>query len=694
MEDNIQSIFERSEAEFEYYVKYSIYFPETASSIENLHQISAEIRALAEQITGEYLWQKDRFGISITQSSIRDPQYRFLHGITRYGDCVTDEWLVVYILKEISKRYKDAVVDVSDNDGEFLLIEAAMELPSWLDPSNSENRSYIYQDHLHIIPLPKSPAEIIHIPSGKLMRSRAIDIVRSHAVSTQASAAIEAAAFYRIKGFPTKAMDEKHRARCTVPAKLAYILLKQPQLISHAVEVFYTRDPSNMKAASRMSTFPPNEMVTTVVDMTKTCYAKLTSQQFYAPKPFRMPSRSNPRKFNAAELGMKIACAFEMLYTDKRVNVRAPTKDTTIEDYDFENDTTWNEYKKRLERRGYFKGELQGSIRYRQLEVVAKQQHLSNQLQGVDQLDEDIELSSIDGKNTNTTLKGTPQQQMDQILQDFSEANLEHQLHAAQSKPEDDDSWMNVNPQQLEELLKQYGGLNMNEGDFGVSSQEAGGDVDLDAIMKKFEGFVNYEQSGVEGAEFPRESLGEFSDDDEDEGGSEYESENDEISFDPNQFMNILRSTLGGPSEEVESHVTKEPIATTVEQQLASLQEISDEEAERLQKLNENEDSTIESLYNDMDEELRGHKKINASFHKSVRFQPSTGEAKGESLDEMDIEEDEDAPVDIELNLVKNMLESFKSQEGLPGPIGNIMNRMGIVMPRDEASMESTNIEH
>jgi hypothetical protein len=417
---------------------------------------------------------------------------------------VTDEWLVVYILKEISKRYKDAVVDVSDNDGEFLLIEAAMELPSWLDPSNSENRSYIYQDHLHIIPLPKSPAEIIHIPSGKLMRSRAIDIVRSHAVSTQASAAIEAAAFYRIKGFPTKAMDEKHRARCTVPAKLAYILLKQPQLISHAVEVFYTRDPSNMKAASRMSTFPPNEMVTTVVDMTKTCYAKLTSQQFYAPKPFRMPSRSNPRKFNAAELGMKIACAFEMLYTDKRVNVRAPTKDTTIEDYDFENDTTWNEYKKRLERRGYFKGELQGSIRYRQLEVVAKQQHLSNQLQGVDQLDEDIELSSIDGKNTNTTLKGTPQQQMDQILQDFSEANLEHQLHAAQSKPEDDDSWMNVNPQQLEELLKQYGGLNMNEGDFGVSSQEAGGDVDLDAIMKKFEGFVNYEQSGVEGAEFPR----------------------------------------------------------------------------------------------------------------------------------------------------------------------------------------------
>lgn len=102
----------------------------------------------------------------------------------------------------------------------------------------------------------------------------------------------------------------------------------------------------------------------------------------------------------------------------------------------------------------------------------------------------------------------------------------------------------------------------------------------------------------------------------------------------------------------------------------------------------------MESFYNDMDEELRGHRKINASFQKSVRFQPSTHESDEESGDEMEMEEDEDAPIDIELNLVKNMLESFKSQEGLPGPIGNIMNRMGIVMPRDEASMETPNIEH
>ena len=29
---------------------------------------------------------------------------------------------------------------VQDNDGEFLLIEAADQIPAWLDPENSDNR--------------------------------------------------------------------------------------------------------------------------------------------------------------------------------------------------------------------------------------------------------------------------------------------------------------------------------------------------------------------------------------------------------------------------------------------------------------------------------------------------------------------------------------------------------------------------
>lgn len=48
--------------------------------------------------------------------------------------------MVVFVLREISKHIPGSIVRVQDNDGEFLLIEAADYIPSWLDPDNSDNR--------------------------------------------------------------------------------------------------------------------------------------------------------------------------------------------------------------------------------------------------------------------------------------------------------------------------------------------------------------------------------------------------------------------------------------------------------------------------------------------------------------------------------------------------------------------------
>lgn len=48
--------------------------------------------------------------------------------------------MIVFLLREISKRIPGSIIRVQDNDGEFLLIEAADYIPSWLDPDNSDNR--------------------------------------------------------------------------------------------------------------------------------------------------------------------------------------------------------------------------------------------------------------------------------------------------------------------------------------------------------------------------------------------------------------------------------------------------------------------------------------------------------------------------------------------------------------------------
>jgi hypothetical protein len=38
-------------------------------------------------------------------------------------------------------------------------------------------------------------------------------------------------------------------------------------------------------------------------------------------------------------------------------------------------------------------------------------------------------------------------------------------------------------------------------------------------------------------------------------------------------------------------------------------------------------------------------------------------------------------PVDVDLNLVSNILESYSSQAGLPGPASNLLQSMGVQLP-------------
>lgn len=51
----------------------------------------------------------------------------------------------------------------------------------------------------------------------------------------------------------------------------------------------------------------------------------------------------------------------------------------------------------------------------------------------------------------------------------------------------------------------------------------------------------------------------------------------------------------------------------------------------------------------------------------------------------MDVDDDF-TPVDVDVNLVKSLLDSFASQEGLPGPASNLLGLMGVRLPKDESS--------
>jgi len=67
-----------------------------------------------------------------------------------------------------------------------------------------------------------------------------------------------------------------------------------------------------------------------------------------------------------------------------------------------------------------------------------------------------------------------------------------------------------------------------------------------------------------------------------------------------------------------------------------------------------------------------------------------TGHTQNNLRSESQEDSEEDTPVDVDFNLVKNILESFSTQEGLAGPVSNILNSMGVWLPPNTDLTDST----
>lgn len=145
-------IFNRPPAISEDTIQYRLYPAEHSTDKVSVLTLATVLKSYTDGLLPGFLWHRDPFELKVAS----DTNGWVLEGTVRVGDCIDDEWCVVWLLREISKKWDTAirsvslhlpsflasktVHSVSDSDGEFLLIEAAEVLPSWVTPSNAENR--------------------------------------------------------------------------------------------------------------------------------------------------------------------------------------------------------------------------------------------------------------------------------------------------------------------------------------------------------------------------------------------------------------------------------------------------------------------------------------------------------------------------------------------------------------------------
>ncbi|KAL9002017.1 MAG: hypothetical protein Q9188_005034 [Gyalolechia gomerana] len=296
---------------------------------QQLRTIQTAANALCKTLLNEFIWQRDSFDLELVQQDGRS----FLQGQTNFGDSVEDEWLVVYLLRELSRKFRHSWIRVFDSDGEFLLIEAADALPKWLNPDVAENRVWINDGKLLIIP---------KLPKPKKARPEALNLdnastfIQDRKDNLLHSPTIDSEAFYRLQKYPAQIKASLHHAMITIPRKLAYVLHEDAAYISPAVEAFYLRDPISLRSlqSHQPSTlfFDPKDFVTVSVKFTKVGYAQLKGQDFQTPPAWAayFPRDPETRIHPGSEMGMKVTCGFEMLLSDPQNVDKKPVREMKL----------------------------------------------------------------------------------------------------------------------------------------------------------------------------------------------------------------------------------------------------------------------------------------------------------------------------------------------------------------------------
>ncbi|XP_066292192.1 protein ecdysoneless homolog [Branchiostoma lanceolatum] len=607
-----------------------------------LEEQADKILAHLSPLLVDYIWQKEPFNLRVVAAKGDHPPH--LHGRTHFGDNIEDEWFIVHLLLQITASFPDYIARVQDNDGEFLLIEAAEHLPRWLTPDSSHNRVFLFHGQVHIIPQPRSPAEIACVPAGTPSLPQALNIVSRYPGLTVAGRPTQDDIINRIGSYPEKMQQNFHHAHCFLPPGVVTVLNHSPGLVAPAVQAFYERDPLDMKACRTMKHFPTDTCVKARVRFTRCLYSQLLQQRFTPDKRsgWTVPPPSHP-DHSAWDLGIKLACGFEILCC------RSPGSPTETDDSSHISDVRWQRYLSFLTEKGYFKSELEGSKRYRELLESARRHYKETATVSCDR--------SVDHGQEVLNILRTNTWDLKQL-----------QTAGKHLEPPDDDSWLAMTPGDLDAMLEeQYGGFCRKSGDLGKASGTLGNMVDS---MKAFVDNV----SSHEGAEFPRMD------------------EDQPVDFDVDSFSQAMERILGLTNGRIDEDEEDDDDGLMESESDSS--EESEDEGEYEIGADGTEVTTMTEYMDQMDQELaRTH--VGKSFEKEpsqVKPTPpkdlSMDGTNSSKQDEEENGDDDITPVNVDLNLVKNLLESYSSQQGLAGPATNILGTMGVKPPEDADELD------
>ncbi|CAH8651525.1 unnamed protein product [Schistosoma intercalatum] len=424
----------------------------------------------------QYQWYRDPFKLWIQSISVDS---FFLFGCVDCGESVEDEWFIVWMLAEISKLDPEVIIQVTDEDGEFLLIECANQLPSWINPENAENRVWFYRGELCILCKERKL---------KITLNNALEAFRNFdkavfLISNNIQASIQA----KTKKYPDF-VKTMHLAHITVPYPVAavFTVFGSKDIINSSIDVLADKVSEHSAVQSWLKLFNnnltifanrcknkggvlksswsrlaelSNSYVTIPMRFNRLRYALLRSLP--TPSGFEQPPNDDLASSRlSAELGLKLCIGLDLL-----LNVVGKHEhDPNFSPYfmaSSESKEKWDKFMERLTNSSYFQGVSEGSWLHNEL-LQQAQWHFLELLP--DKPPGSPVCSGADESLCNTQTTQNNLQKHSQFVYsilNYMENNecysscvqRFYSLEANGIPPADDESWMFVTPEELDKML-------------------------------------------------------------------------------------------------------------------------------------------------------------------------------------------------------------------------------------------------
>ena len=577
--------------------------------------------SLIEDDLMRYLWNEERFDLRVKNEST-------LTGNVAVGDCVEDEWYVVSMLYRISKEMKNVVIDVLDEDGQFLLIEAANDLPEWIEPDRMKNRVFVYNGNLHIIGLEQMNVE------SNIVTERILKLASSD--STIANSKIQETIRSRVESVRTQNLT--HRSWCVLPIRVAKLLESRPDLVPRLANAFYMNHSSSSSknqlrvtlkgfraTAKKEACCKCRKIIR--VKFSKFAYVVVFERENFRSIVFFFHISIMSLKFRYAKLR---SCPFH-----------APKG--------------CEKYVPKFESNPIHKACVLGLKLCAGLEI-----HSSS------------------------------------LLRKFSES-FEHQCKESNfdviredTMKDDDESWMSVAPQDVEQMLNRYkfdeaklAGDLYEEDEYSVFPTTKDGESFPDAVATAMHRFVKHENATLDGAEVPDKN------------------DDDEVTCRDDVLMSILSGTMSSElrigdvailcnlksKSELNGKTCKilrwlgdekKRFAVSIKGKNGQNRKISVKPS-NLQQYRSGEENSTENLLRQMDAELVGTD-VDKSFEGAAL----------QNVRASNEDEERNTSINVDMNLVKSLMKSFELQHGGAGPTSNILGEMNLSIPKNFDKVSSS----